>query len=1047
MKKSVNIVNITKFVNSMLSVYKASAGSGKTHSLSREYLSMLLSSDFAYRHILAVTFTNKATEEMKRRIIEELDKLSDESKKSDFIPFLCEKFNFSDDPKENERRIREKARNVLVAILHDYSAFSVSTIDKFFQQTMRSFAREIGKNSAYSVEVDESFILEQAIDNLILELGNEENKDILNWLITFSLNTIENGNGWDIRSAIKGFASELFKEAYRLNRSGLAHTLNDKKALISYIDALNQVINDYESRGSDIGRRAIQLIQSAGLELSDFTGGSRTPINYFKKLAEKREFEKLPSKFESMAESADNFTTASTKKSNPSLASRICDIANNGLIELTKEAIKFYEERKTYFTAKAISEKIYILGILTDIDSFVQKYSRENNKLLLSETNELLNKIIDGSDTPFIYEKIGTRIDNYMLDEFQDTSILQWKNFYPLLLDSLSSGKENLIVGDVKQSIYRWRGSEWRLLNSGISESFDSSSVQENVLTENWRSSPEIVEFNNSFFRFASSFADNLMSLSGEISVSNIYSDAEQQVPDSRKDKRGHVLVNFVEKQESDQETNDSVLSQLPDILKRLQSNGYSLGDIVFLVRKNKEGQRLAEFLIEQGFGVISDDSLFVSNALIIKKIIAVLRHLNNPEDKICARSVEILGIDLSEKSLDITMSMYQMCEEIIQSLNSEHSQSDSVYIQAFKDIVLDFTSRNGSDIALFLEWWDEYGVRKCISSPQENDSVRVMTIHKSKGLGMKVVIIPFFSLELSQKGIQNTIWCSTENTPFSAIPSVPVTLSSKLKNSFFENDYILETTKNFVDSLNLAYVAFTRAKQELIIFCERAEDKAKESDSIKSISQILYKQLFDDSKDGVYELGEWTVVDRESSEKQDGLNIAFKQGRFPHDKLKLSFKADDFFDKDNRREYGLIMHDILSVVETKSDLEVAVEKEVLKGTIMSFEAESLIKRLSSMIDSVQERDWFTGAYEILTERDIILPGGEIYRPDRVMIDKDNSKAIVVDYKFGLKHEGRYNRQIENYISILSKCGYSEVEGYLWYLEENQIYHFIAPAK
>ena len=988
-----------------LNIFKASAGSGKTHNLTREYLKLLYRDESAYRHILAVTFTNKATDEMKRRVLEELYKRS---------------------------AVDETAKKRLITILHDYSSFSISTIDKFFQQTMRAFAREIGKNSSYSVELDQNMVLSEAVDQMILNLDKEESSELLDWLISYSFDSIENGKSWDVKKEINELASQIFKEAFKIKNGELGEKLTSKSGLAEYKNIIGKIIKSFEEDLKQVGGRALKILGRHNLIPENFKGGSRSPVKYFSKIAG-GEIKPPNQTFEELLDNPANWYVSTLVRTDPVLHHSIENACSDGLNELVREVINMNERWKDYITATVVDKNIYSLGILLDINRYIQQYSKENNVVLLSETTELLNKIIDGSDTPFIYEKIGSRIDHFMLDEFQDTSLMQWQNFKPLIQNSLAAGNDNLIVGDVKQSIYRWRGSDWNLLNSDIYKEFDSDTIHEVELTENWRSCENIVAFNNSFFPFAAKYCDSNLGES-DIKTTQVYSTVEQSLPKQKQGKTGHVQLKFVGS-EDDCGWHEVVFKQVPQRLEKLMEMGYKYKDIAFLVRKNTEGVEIVNFLIENGYPVISDEALVISSSKSVLKIITVLKYYNNPNDSINNTIAEFEKIPLIKDDAIEHLPLYEMCEKIISDYLGEVEGSESAYVQGFLDSVLDYAKGSKSDLSSFLEWWNEKSTKLSLSSPEGQDAIKVLTIHKAKGLGMKAIIIPFLQIQLDHSPQnRNIIWCEPQVEPFNKVPFIPVVYGSKLLDTIFSGDYLVEKQKAFIDNLNIAYVAFTRAKQELIIFAKLHEKGDKGGPSVADILYDFYKDELDENLE--LNFGDWCPAGEHKDPVINEIELTGFRSVPIGDRLKLSLNSTDFFDRDSKRNYGLIMHNVLSNVYHEEDLSNSIKSSIIKGEIREDEYNTLFSNLSEMLMSVKERHWFDGSLKTYNELEIIEPGGRISRPDRVLM---GAEAIVIDFKFGSKRPPSNKSQVARYMSLIEGMGIAFVKGYLWYLEENEV--------
>jgi ATP-dependent exoDNAse (exonuclease V) beta subunit len=1004
-----------------LKIIKASAGSGKTHALTSEYLRLLYTKERAYKNILAVTFTNKATEEMKRRVVETLFRES-----------------------ATDLRARER----LVEILHDYSSFAISTIDRFFQQTMRAFAREIGKNSAYSVELDYKMVINEAIDNMVMSLDKPESEELLEWLTILSIDSIDRGDGWNFKKEIKRLSNEIFNESYRLKKDLLKEVGANKGSLTLYKDMLKRVIKEFKDELERIGKAALEIVELHSLELEDFIGGSRTPLKNFLKAA-KREVSILPDSFLNLVDTPQNWASGEVIKKDPALYNVIENAYNEGLNALAGELIAHYDGYVLYNSAEIILENIYTLGILIDIESYIQEYTKENNVVLIPETTELLNRIIDGSDSPFIYEKIGSRIDHFMLDEFQDTSIMQWQNFKPLILNSLACGYDNLIVGDVKQSIYRWRGSDWNLLNSDLYKDLDPSQFSDTTLLENWRSCKNIIDFNNTFFPYLAEVCRELLDEGDPnettLSPQRVYSQVKQTISAKSRDSQGHILLKFVKEERDGPGFREQSLDKVAVILERYIELGYRLKDITFLVRKKDEAREVVEFLIERGYPVISDEALYISSSASVRRIITILKYINSPDDAVNNVIAKHYGVDISCADQIAHLPLYELCEELIGIINSEgllcgedsDSLSESLFMHSFLDMVLDYSKSSKADISSFIQWWEESGVQKSIPAPDGQNALRVMTIHKSKGLGIPVVIIPFFNIKLDYEGnLTPILWCETEIEPFNAIPLLPVKYKKGVADTIFSKDYLSERRRVYIDNLNLAYVAFTRAERELAIISKVPPGKGE-----NSVSAILYKQFCGELDENLeLNIGEWSeavnIVENLGNDYPVPPMLTLPIG----DRLKLSLRGEEFFSEKSSRVHGMVMHEIMESVVEEADLEMSVNSAVSRGVLAADQRGYTIDILTKMMEQVRDRHWFDGTFKVYNELEILEPGGNISRPDRVLL---GAEAFVIDFKFGKKRESSHIKQVQKYMDLMRRMGKVYVKGYIWYPQDGEIIELI----
>ena len=1048
----------------MLTIYRASAGAGKTHKLTGEYLMLLFSQPGAYRRILAVTFTNKATDEMKTRIVQELYHLAS-GRASDYIQLLSSAYSLT------ERQVREQARKILVAILHDYSAFNISTIDRFFQQTMRAFTREIGLQGGYGIEMDQELVLTEAIDNLLADLEKPESKDLLGWLLRFAEDKIEDGGGWSLRQDIMSLSREVFKESYKAFSEEVGKDIADKQALDAYKNELYAIIRSVEAEARRLGEEGVALLKQFALQPSDFKGGSRSPFFYFEKLA-RGEMKEPTATFQTLPDNPDAYTTKTTP---PGLRQIIGCVYEEGLNTCVKNIVSLFANLTAYNTAREIVRYYYTLGILTDISRQIASYREEKNVMLIADTTELLNKVISGSDAPFIYEKTGTHVDHYMIDEFQDTSGMQWNNFRPLVEESLANGRANLIVGDVKQSIYRFRNSDWKLLDEQVRRDFEEEQVREETLMDNWRSCRHIVEFNNAFFTAAPAILQDLYnealknsSLSEEertaffTKIMTAYDKSSQRVPPPFQKKDGHVRIDFLSGDE-EKKWEQEAMERLPATLERLQDNGYALKDIAILVRTNQEGALVADTLLaykeehpSDRYNIISDDALFVGSSPAVRFLIAVLRYLRNPEDrmnkKLAMYAYQVLTGKFGESEADESVfqnlqsisrqSLYEVTEGLFRNFSAYFPETEQVFVQAFLDMVSEYAQKESADLNRFLRWWDETGYRKTIATPDGQNAIRILTVHKSKGLGFKVVIIPFGDWEIDHKPTKPVIlWCHPEKKPFDRLHLVPVRYGQILSSTIFAKDYFKERLHAFIDNLNTLYVAFTRSKEELIVFSPRPRKINKEGkvEKITSIADLLWAGVETDIEDDTFERGEWwhPASGRTAEDTLEEIPMSRLYSVSPDDRLQLRLHGKGFFFDNARRKHGTLMHEVLSRIRTPKDIPASVESYRLAGVINREEAAELISRLEELLQAEEVKAWYDGSARVLNEVDILFGKGLSKRPDRVIIK--GGKVIVVDYKFGERQDKRHPNQVRNYLQLIRKMGFERVDGYLWYVELGKI--------
>lgn len=1075
----------------MLDIYRASAGSGKTFTLAGEYIKSLFGSEKqdSYRHALAVTFTNKATEEMKQRIMEELYNLSVAGKDSPYMTDLVEVMVECENNKRRElgidelvdykeaagdsswkMRVRKRARRLLVSILQDYSAFRISTIDQFFQVVMRAFAREMGKMATYEVELDSGAVLSYAIDKMFADLDEESNTALLHQLTRFAIESADEGRSWNIKREIQQMSKVLFNDSVRdiLVGSGKLPDAADVEKLKTSLTKRKMAL---EEKIVKIGKEGMELFAGHGLSPEDMKGGARSPFKRFQLWGNgvvtnyAPTFEKLP---DNISEWVTGYGKNRGKGKDMSSFAAVESLYNDGMNDLVKEAISFFtKDGIEYNTINLVLPSLNAIAVLGEVYKRVLEYCREKNVMLLSESTLLLNRIIDGKDTPFVYEKIGTSIDNYLLDEFQDTSSLQWLNFYPLLNDSLSANNKNLIVGDVKQSIYRWRGSDWEILNSRLEKSFGSKQITGHALSKNWRSRGNIVAFNNSYFKRCAELTQNAFMAripSGDkglwekfdnSEIVKIYSDIEQQVPESKEG--GFVEVDIVDGENSEARKS-AACSLLISKITELLDSGAHQSDIAVLVRSKDEGAMVADQLVKSGYSVVSEDSLRVGSNGVVQKIVGILHNMTGPS----AADREIYDLFFEKGEYEAALleeisgyPLYSMCEEVIRRFLTDIEKENVTYLQAFLDAVLEYVVKEGSNLDGFLSWWDESGSDRNIDSPQGMEAITVMTIHKSKGLSFNVVFVPFYSLKIITSGTRHDDLWTVMNNDGVNVPVAVKFCSDAVKSSFAE-DYLREYLNEYIDNMNIGYVALTRPKYALYIFCMESKDK-----NIDSPADVLYK-FFNDNRtaavDGLetavkgmtfndncmrigsldevaHLLGDMYVANNNQLPDRS----CFFAGPVKTERLN-TLKSGNVIDEPGIRETGIAMHGLFSLINTVDDVPAAC-KVVSDSGAVDIEPERLQSLVADKLNEVKSYGWFDTGNKVFNERELVDKDGRVYRPDRIIFKETGGECSVsiVDYKFGEYNRSsashsKYSRQVRNYLSMIEEMGYSKVKGYLWYV-------------
>ena len=1001
----------------MIIINKASAGSGKTYTLVKEYLIMLLGKKTEggnyildkhpndnHRYILAITFTNKATEEMKSRIVETLDVLASNPDESPYITDLTTMLGASKDDISKSAGIAERQ------MLEDYTNFNVCTIDTFFQKILRTFAYEVNLSSNYGVELNDEYVVELGVNNLKTRLHDEsgkKNKSLSHWLWMFVQDSIKNGSSWDVfykpkskktvDNSLYNFAKVLTNEVVKKNSKQLFDFLADPKNIQAFNVALNSGISNLISEVKECVSNIYELLKGPGIKAN----------NYFTKF------------LDALNNSANPFLIKDLDKK---VEKKIADqsFVNKNSAKVNESAICLYlEQIRDYGTVYASYKKIldltYQLGLLGDINASMQDFANENNTILLSGTNDIVKRIIDGCETPFIYERIGMYLHNFLLDEFQDTSRMQWENLLPLVRNGLANGHDSLIIGDVKQSIYRFRNSDPQLLHSQLKVDFSNDSIKYNEgRSINWRSARNIVHWNNAFFRF----------LSMALNMDEFYADVEQEVSPKNEKLPGHVVVarreipdkkkdtdgNNDSKTESNDNSNDNdsnfkewAIEKMIVDLQSLLARGFKQKDIAVLSNTNREGQlaisRIMKWNIEnpdKQMKVVSEESLLVISSPAVRIVVNILKMLDRCEAHnedgrempMVLRRFEANrseGMDTSEAFEDAIVSkdediadyidrLYEtsksacldsVVEQIIKSqLSKQMTEENTPYLLAFLDSVVDFMSRYGSNIHHFLKWWDKVGPGLSISSPDNIDAIRVITIHKSKGLQFPCVLIPMFDWNFDQSSIE---WIETagfkEKLPKGvAIPPI-VPVKRDNKRTLFDNEFKKIARSNIMDSLNKTYVACTRAQYELIIYTENNKELGLQLsqflETCRNNNDIAPTPTENCDPDVVYELGKPMLrSDIPALNSDDNALPDNVESRImpPYsvvsdvDRWKLT-SPDIIIDvRGTTRWVGEMLHKVMERVRTPKNLKKAFGRALHRGMITEEEHDEYLALLSKRL-------------------------------------------------------------------------------------------------
>lgn len=1018
----------------MLHIYNASAGSGKTYTLAHEYLRLLLQDTQAtddkrlpHSRILAVTFTKKATAEMKERILYELYLLSKTPEKSQHWGALLQELGIS------SHEIQQRASHLLIGILQDYSRFSISTIDGFFQQVIRTFAHELGLSATYDLSLDGEEMIQEAVDEIYKRIREEhsEDKELIQWMIEFIQKNIDDDHKWNPNDTIKLFSKQLLREQLTIRMPELQKIFDDKDFMRKYRSTLQSICQTTEEQVAALLYQANCIFQQEVEEKWNkhiLTAFKKSPAEWLKG--------EMGATFNNVI--ADPIKIITKSKTTKAEQTYFLDLYNQKLEPIFQQIndICASSAAKDYVTAKEILPHLYTLGILQDVAKQIETTNRNIGRLPISETNQLVNQIIDGQEAPFIYERYGQYFRHYMIDEFQDTSALQWKNFTPLIHESESYQVDNLIVGDVKQSIYRFRNSDWSLLKH-IPEQF--SNHLSYCMPNNWRTAPVIIQENEKLMQaFSNHVAGNICERYDQDNLGTdiayiFHPDYMHQEPAKTDD--GYFHMQFFK----DNNAEEQALEQLHIQLQALQQEGIDLKRVTMLVRYTSQAALLAQFLINHGYNVQSSEGLQIGSHPVIQLLINLLKQEDKTIEPIHEAYIrQRYGELTEEQQIGILhaqqLPLYEQVQQLIDLLQLSQQKDVTPYLTAFQDTIYQFTKSRVANRKAFLEFWERKGKNKTIAAPQTADAIRIMTIHSSKGLEFDIVFIPFFTWEITKTRQNDIIWCEPQTPPFNQLPLVAVHPSKNLLNSHFRNEYIQEQIAQSIDNLNLTYVAITRPKYRLYIYAQLTR---KTSGSVGAAVYALYQDLLNDQLTYcVPQSGEPAPLPP-LKEEQTLTYPAEYISQPINQRLILRSRAEDDFAQDTPLatvDLGILMHLWLSRIRTWQDAEPALLRLVREGQVTDNQANEMrqqLTQLQALIQRHNHNDWFTNTYRILAEQDIITPAGNMQRPDRVMI-KDNH-AIVIDYKFGQEQPKSHLEQVRDYMLLLQQMGYT-TEGHIIYV-------------
>ncbi len=1024
-------------------VYRASAGSGKTFTLTLEYLKLALEQPQAFRKILGVTFTNKATEEMKTRILQVLKSIS-AGADHPMVPLLLEALDLS-----NQEDLKVRGREALIQILHHYGQFSIVTIDSFFHQVIRSFAREMGLQGTFAIDLDIDKVIQEVIDLMLSEVGNEDKKELRGWLTQFAEAKVEDGKAWDFRGDITSLARELMKDHFKpFARQVLA--LGEEKGFFSkLIRDLKQQQQAFEQKCTQYCHSGIQAIDTAG-GIDQFSRKASGPAGLFLKV-QQRDYTITDGRRNALGEPTKWLTKDGMKNA------ALHDALTAEILPVYKELIHYIDDNiQEYQSVGEVLRHFYAFGILTAMDQKLQDYRDEKDVMLIADLPDFLRLIIDESDTPYIYEKIGGYYSHYLIDEFQDTSGFQWNNFKPLVKNSADAGDKSLVVGDTKQSIYRWRGGNWKLLNGSVADDVGPHHVHFEGLEVNWRSAATIVNFNNWFFGNLKLHSESYFGEVPEESqglldqVIAVYDGASQKV--ARKEVEGLVNIQFLE----DEAWQEASIAKTIILVEDLQRQGYQLSDMAILTRTQREGKRVADaFMLHKAstsadaklkYDVVSSEALYLYSSHAVKFLISMITWLNQEKNTIALaewvheyqRFVkhsetglhEIFGNVLEwvsivppafvqQKNYLKRLPLYELVESLIRIFELNQLQDEYTYVQGFQDAVLDFSKNERGDIPSFLVWWENVRKERAIQVADENDAIKILTLHKSKGLEFPIVIIPFLNWKLDHDTYakEEILWVQPPGHDLlERLPVVPLKYSGKMETTYWHDAFWEEKINAFLDSVNLLYVAFTRSVDALYVFGEWPK-----TSRIGHVGQLTKHSLEGAAEwnEATHTFTKGTLPARETIPRP---SLEYGLKAYPshswRGKVAVQMKgAAELSDRDfEAQRLGINWHQELAQIEIFSEQE-------------KYDVSSPVLEL---VRSPDCRTFFEQVDEVKLEVPILSPGGLYYRIDRLV--RKGDVWYIIDFKTGAPKSADQH-QVRKYMEILESMGHNNLRGVLIYLD------------
>lgn len=1025
-------------------IYNASAGAGKTYSLVQNYLELCLANNRpdVFLRILAITFTNKAANEMKQRLVKALREIAEYPASNGSTALAMElAHRFEVQPET----IANRAQNTLSKILHNYSAFAISTIDSFTNRLIRSFSRDLKLHSNYHVEMDATLILSESIDLMLEKM--ERNDSVARVLTKFIERQLEEGKSPHIERALHKTGMSIFSEnAQPYLKMLRGFTADDFLETEQKLWAAQRA---FQKKLREKAQALVSYMDNAGLKAGDFSG------KYFYNQTRDRAQGKIEPYSGSVQEMILGTKTLYAK-SNKTGRNKILPHEAELLSRASEIMRLFGEEYEFYFIREKVLKNLYSTAVLAEIEKNLQEVKEDSSRLPIGDFNKLISEYLQQQPAPFIYEKIGDKYRHYFIDEFQDTSLLQWQNLLPLVHNALSEEHTSaMLVGDAKQAIYRWRGGDVQqfidLCQSPESDP-DLHPLQKREITNlphNWRSRQEVVAFNNAFFAFA---AQSLHHAQHKKLFENAYQNPKRE-------EGGYVELKFLESANKE----EFELNQCQECLRVIEdalSRGYKLGDIAILVRNNKSGALLAQYMVEKQVPVISPDSLQLGGSKLVQAVISFFQMLNRPDDKTKrlpwleylyqAHTTEISAHEFlkqhSHESLRDAIvftenalpnwrfsahelrSLTEKVYYLLEALGVNFRQDP--YVQSFIDQVHTYEQEEGSTESAFLRWWEQTGQSKSVDLPAGVDAVQIMSIHKAKGLEFPIVLFAFANINLHQQTESEEWQALPVSEEFANLPAAKISFSQPKflpEDGLYSTWYADYLSRVQLDQLNMVYVAFTRAENELYILSSNKIGKEQ-----KKLQEYLDNFLKTKGK-ADHTFGEKTYGQSSEKPQQNPLSLDALDCSPWEKRLKVSLSAPKNWTEktSNERETGKKMHYLLAQIKAANDLEKALSKALSQGDFDDSEKEALQKQLKAVVHHPKLGQYFAPELEVLNERNILIPGKGQRIPDRIVLEQNT--AHVIDYKTG-EASPSHQKQIDDYMHLMQEMGYKAGDKVLVYL-------------